>query len=677
MRECLGSPRAGTPRGSRGFPASERGRVRPAGARAIIRWLGTACLTLVVGGAVSDVRAATPPPVIPAAPAAPVLANPPPPAKPGAAAAPTKPRSASKRLSATEKEARAFLDVVVPLLMPVQTVGAQIDWVAATDVTPEHTGARAGADKALAALAGSKTIIEHGRALLAKEKELDPITARQLRKLMLAAAEAPGTIPDVVAKRVDAESHQAALQDGYTFCLQPKPGGGCLRPASANDLDNALLKSRDLNERLRVWSASKEIGRPLRPGLVELQKLRNQVARELGYSSFFGLQVADYGMTVPEMMALLDQTLETTRPLFEQLHCFAKYTLAKRFAKPVPIAIPAHWLGNRWGQRWPGLVEQANLDLYFRGAKPETIVKSAETFYTSLGFPPLSDDFWKKSDLYPVAPTAARKKNAHASAWHIDHDQDVRSLMSVEPDEQWFGTAHHELGHIYYFLAYSRPEVPPLLREGANRAFHEAVGELARLASEETPYLHQIGVLPANVNPEPRDWLLQSALDSIVFIPFSAGTMSHFERDLYEDELPASEWQSRWWQYTARFQGIVAPNTRPEDGCDACTKTHINDDPAQYYDYTLASLIKFQLHDHICTQILKQDVRSCNYAGQKAVGDFLRGILSLGATRDWRAVIQDATGEAISPRAMMAFYQPLVDALAKDNAGRTCSLSEP
>jgi len=597
----------------------------------------------------------------------------------GASARPARaagPRAATRRVSAAEKEARAFLEAVVPLILPAETVAGQVEWTAATDVTPEHTGARAGADKTLAALSGAKTIIERSKALLRHEKELDPVTARQLRRLLLAAAEAPGTIPEIVAHRVDAEAHQAAVQDGFTFCVQARPGGGCLRPVSANDIDATLLKSRDLGERLHVWNASKEIGRPLKPGLVELQKLRNQVAREMGYSSFFGLQVADYGMTVKEMMALLDTTLETTRPLYESLHCFAKNTLAKRFARPVPKAIPAHWLGNRWGQRWPGLVEDVSLDAYFKGAKPETIVKSAETFYTSLGFPPLSESFWKNSDLYPVAATAARKKNAHASAWHIDHDQDVRSLMSVQSDEQWFGTAHHELGHIYYFLAYSRPEVPPLLREGANRAFHEAVGELARLASEETPYLHQIGVLPATVTPDPMGWLLQSALDSIVFIPFSAGTMSHFERDLYEDELPPSDWQGRWWQYAARYQGIVPPNARPEELCDACTKTHINDDPAQYYDYTLASLIKFQLHDHICGKILKQDVRACNYAGQKAVGDFLRGILSLGATRDWRAVIKDATGEEISPRAMMAFYQPLVEELAKQNAGRACGFTE-
>jgi peptidyl-dipeptidase A len=61
--------------------------------------------------------------------------------------------------------------------------------------------------------------------------------------------------------------------------------------------------------------------------------------------------------------------------------------------------------------------------------------------------------------------------------------------MNVEAHERWFGTAHHELGHIYYYLAYARPEVPYLLRTGANRAFHEAVGELARLASQQPPYL--------------------------------------------------------------------------------------------------------------------------------------------------------------------------------------------
>ncbi|HEY4394860.1 MAG TPA: M2 family metallopeptidase [Polyangia bacterium] len=597
-----------------------------------------------------------------------------------AAALAAPPARAAAHKSAAEKEAEAFLTTVTSLLGPVAVSANLADWTSLTDVTPEHTGQRTGADKALAALAGSKLIIEKAKALLKNRKQLDELTARQLDKLLLGAAESPGTIPAVVAARVEAEARQSSIMDGYAFCAAlPTPGnlgrkqGPCPRPTTANEIDDILRKSRDLPERLRVWTASKEIGRPLKPGLVELVKLRNQVAREMGYHSYFALQVADYGMTVGEMMKLLDDALATTKPLYDQLHCFAKYEMAARFKRPPPRLIPAHWIGNRWAQTWPGLIEAANLDPLFKGSSAVDIVRSAENFYVSLGFPRLPPKFWEDSDLYPVPPGSARKKNAHASAWDIDRQADVRSLMSVEPNDEWFGTAHHELGHIYYFLSYDRPEVPYLLRDGANRAFHEAVGELAKLASQETPYLIKVGVMPESKKPDPTAWLLQSALDSIVFLPWSAGTMSHFEHDLYEDELPPAEWQKRWWDDVANFQGVVAPGSREGDLCDACTKTHINDDPAQYYDYALATMIKFQLHDHICNKILKQDVRACDYSDSKEVGDFLKGILSLGATRDWRTVIKEATGEPISPRAMMAFYQPLVEVLAKRNEGRDCS----
>jgi peptidyl-dipeptidase A len=583
-----------------------------------------------------------------------------------------KPGKGTAKRGPVQKDADAFLATLTGLLAPVATSAALADWAAATDVTPEHVAQRTGADKGLAALIGATTVIDKSKALLKNEKQLDDLTVRQLRKLLLAAAENPGTIPEVVARRVELETKQSAILDGYTFCLQPK-GTSCAKPITANDIDDVLKKSRDLNERQRIWTVSKEIGRPLKPGLIELIKLRNQVARELGYHSFFALKVADYGMTVDEMMKLLDDTLATTKPLYDGLHCWAKNQLATRYKRPAPKLIPAHWVGNRWAQSWPGIVEAASLDPLFKGSSPENIVKSAESFYLSLGFEKLPPTFWERSDLYPVPPGLARKKNSHASAWHIDHWRDVRSLMSVQANEQWFGTSHHELGHIYYFLSYSRPEVPHLLREGANRAFHEAIGELAKLASQQTPYLTKIGVIPEGKAPDPGGWLLQSALDSIVFLPWSAGTMSHFERDLYENELPPTEWQGKWWDYVAEWQGVTPPGGRDPELCDACTKTHINDDAAEYYDYALATLIKFQLHDHVCAKILKQDVRACDYSGSKEVGTFLKGILSLGATRDWRRVIKDATGEPISPRALMAFYAPLLPDLAKRNEGKDCA----
>src|SRR4051812_21682241 len=102
---------------------------------------------------------------------------------PAATSASAKPKAAraSKRPSAAEKDARAFLDVAVPLIIPATTVDGDVAWTAATDVTPEHTGARAGADRTLAAVSGARVVIERCKALLAHEKELDELTARQLR----------------------------------------------------------------------------------------------------------------------------------------------------------------------------------------------------------------------------------------------------------------------------------------------------------------------------------------------------------------------------------------------------------------------------------------------------------------------------------------------------------------
>ena len=83
-------------------------------------------------------------------------------------------------------------------------------------------------------------------------------------------------------------------------------------------------------------------------------------------------------------------------------------------------------------------------------------------------------------------------------------------------------------------------------------------------------------------------------------------------------------------------------------------------------------MLKYQLHEKICRDILKQDPHECNYYGNRAVGDFLRGILEQGGMRPWREVIREATGSDLSTRPMVAYFQQLLKDLKKVNAGRQC-----
>ena len=563
-----------------------------------------------------------------------------------------------------QERAEIFLRLLNAGYQAVARVESEAQWDAATDVTPVHDAAAEVAGKARAAFCGNPALIREARELLTLRKKLKPVTARELEHALLNAAEGPMTNPELTAARIAAETQQSSMLNSFVFRLNGKP-------ITPNEIDNFLQTNRDLALRQSVWEASKQSGPALKPGLLKLRDLRNGVARELGHADYFALQVAGYDMSAAEMLRLQDDFMRELRPLYLQLHTWTKYELAKRYGQPVPKRIPAHWINNRWAQNWTGIIEAANLDERFQGKSPESIVKTAEQFWSGMGFPQLPETFWKRSDLYPVKPGDARKKNTHASCWHVDLDRDIRSLMSVEPNWEWFETAHHELGHAYYFISYTRPEVPALLRTGANPAFHEGMGELAALACGQVPYLKSVGVLPGDFKADENSFLLNDALATTVpFMFWSAGTITHWESDLYTKNLPPDQWNSRWWQYVRDFQGVEPSSPRGEEFCDPATKTHINDNPCYYFAYAIATVLKFQLHEHIAKKILHQPPQSCSYANSREIGAFLRKLMEKGATEDWRKVLRDATGEELSTRAMVEYFKPLMAWLQEQNKGR-------
>jgi peptidyl-dipeptidase A len=541
-------------------------------------------------------------------------------------------------------------------------------FAAEIDINEANSRARVTAGQALGDYVGSAEVITELRALRGRA-DLSPLQQRQVAAAWRLAAHYPAPVGERVQYLISTEAQ--ATDSLYAFDFTLRVPGRPPRTVTPNELDALVAGSRDLAVRQAAWECSKEVGPRLRDLLVDLQGLRNGVAREMGFSSYFGLETDNYGLSADQMLALMDELVVGILPLYQQLHCWVRYQLAERYGEPVPKLLPAHWLDNRYGQAWPGVVDGVDLDGLFRNVQPSWVIEQAERFYVSLGFPPLPATFWTNSDLYELPAGSARHKNTHASAWHIDLDQDVRALMSVKPDFEWFSTTHHELGHVYYYLAYSRPEVPPILRAGANRAFHEGVGTLIELAANQVPYLEQAGLLTAGQAPDEIRWLLNQALTGpIVFLPFACGTMTHWEYDLYEKDLPRHLYNTRWWEYAARYQGLAPPTPRGEEWCDPATKTHVIDDPAQYYDYALSEVILHQLHRYICREILAQDVRAANYFGSRETGDYLESILRLGATRDWAQVMREATGEELSSDALIEYFKPLQSWLEQQNAGR-------
>ena len=138
-----------------------------------------------------------------------------------------------------QERADRFLKLANAGYQALYRVNGEAQWLAVTDVTPEHDAAFAATGKAYAAFNGNPAIITEAGDLLTHEKELNELSVRQLKQLLLNAAEGPMTNSELVAKRVEAETKQASILNSFEFKLNGQK-------ITANDIDNKLEKSSDL-----------------------------------------------------------------------------------------------------------------------------------------------------------------------------------------------------------------------------------------------------------------------------------------------------------------------------------------------------------------------------------------------------------------------------------------------
>ncbi|HYK75546.1 MAG TPA: M2 family metallopeptidase, partial [Daejeonella sp.] len=297
-----------------------------------------------------------------------------------------------------QEDAQNFLDKYTSEYLPLFIASSEAQWRANTHIVEgDSTNAKAvqKAGEAYAAFTGSKENIGRAQELLKHKDQLTDLQVKQLEKILYLAADNPQTVANIVKERIKAENAQVEKLFGFDFKIDG-------RSITTNQIDDILRDETDLNKRLKAWEASKEVGIGLKDGLENLRNLRNKTVQALGYKNFFDYQVSDYGLNSEEMMTLIRKINQELRPLYRELHTYARYELAKKYGvKEVPDYLPAQWLPNRWAQDWSSMIKVngMNTDSVLKTKTAEWIVKDGEGFYKSLGFPALPETFWAKSDL--------------------------------------------------------------------------------------------------------------------------------------------------------------------------------------------------------------------------------------------------------------------------------------
>jgi peptidyl-dipeptidase A len=389
-------------------------------------------------------------------------------------------------------------------------------------------------------------------------------------------------------------------------------------------------------------------------------------------------------MTPDQFAAEMLRLWTEVRPLYEQLHCYVRAKLRKKYGEDRvgtgKAKIPAHLLGNMWAQDWANLYPM--LEPYPGKGQPDVtrrlialkydarkMVELGERFFVSLGMDPLPKSFWERSML---SRPRDREVVCHASAWDIDMSGDLRIKMCVKVDREDLVTIHHELGHNYYDRYYEH--LPTLYQAGANDGFHEGIGDT--LALSVTPsYLARVGIFDQEPKESPQadvNLLLRRALDGIAFLPFGK-LIDEWRWDVFSGRTSPGDYNAAWWRLREQYQGVASPIPRSEQDFDPGAKYHI---PANvpYTRYFIAAILEYQFHRGLCRIAGHTGpLHRCSIYGSRAAGERMIAMLRMGASRPWPEALRVLTGETrMDATALIDYYAPLMTWLGEQNRNETC-----
>jgi peptidyl-dipeptidase A len=583
-------------------------------------------------------------------------------------------------------------------------------WLASTYINGDSQLVSSKADeRALAKLGGYVA-----QARTYEGKPMKPETARALQLLRLGITVPPPKDPASLAELTKIGTKLNGDYGAGKYCPDKANPAGCLDIGKIEDI-LADTANKSYEQQLEAWQGWHTISVPMRKDYQRFVELNNEGARDQGFANTGELWRSGYDMKPADFQAETDRLWGQVKPLYDQLQCYTKNKLVAKYGAKGEVngMIPAHLTGNLWQQDWSNLwpllqpyegVKQVDIggalkkqrdarytDLLaeFRKAngrapgeadvveigraadlaQAKHMVKEAEDFYVSLGMPRMPASFWEKSQF--IQPRD-RDVVCHASAWPMVTDgSDVRIKMCIKPDYDSYETIYHELGHVYYYLAYK--DLPPIFQNGANDGFHEAIGDTIVLSM--TPdYLKGLGLVDSTEVSDKAviNGQMQKALSGVAFLPFGL-MIDRWRWGVFDGSIKPDQYNKAWWDLKAKYQGVAPATPRGEEFFDAGAKYHVPGN-TPYTRYFLARVLQFQFYKSLCDAAgFKGPLYQCSFANNPAAGKLYWTMLQRGASQPWTASLKELTGsDQLDGSAVLEYFAPLKGWLEEQNKGKSC-----
>jgi len=405
---------------------------------------------------------------------------------------------------------------------------------------------------------------------------------------------------------------------------------------SDNDVEEILKTSKDVKYQQEIWEAQKKIGSVVADDIKKLVKLRNEVAKDLGFKNYHEMSLTLSDQNPNEVSTLFDELDSLTKKSFSEVKgdidaYFVKYYNLKSADELRP------WnYQNRFFQAAPKIYD-VDLDKYYKDKNLETLTAN---FYAGIGLP--IEDMLKNSDLYEKPG-----KNQHAFCTDIDNAGDVRVLCNVKSNQYWMNTMLHEFGHAVYDKNIDTA-LPFILRDPAHTFTTEAIAMIFGRFSSNPQWIKDMTGISEEEKMKIADNCFRTLrLDQLVFSRW-AQVMYRFEKEMYKN--PEQDLNKLWWDLVEKYQMMKRPEGRNEP--DWATKIHIATYPCYYHNYLLGELLASQLYYYIVGNVIKSDdYKFQSFVGKKEVGTYLKEKVFMPGSRwYWNEMIEKATGEKLTAK---------------------------
>ena len=526
-----------------------------------------------------------------------------------------------------DMELQEIIDRTVAEYAPLVKASSEAYWEGTTTGSAAAFDRYAEVSKKIAGLFSDVRTFDALRGIKESGSVTDPLLRRQLDELYnsFMSRQADKALLDAIIEK------ETALERRYAAFRADFRG----RRINDNEVERLLRTSADCSELQDVWVAHKAVGREVASDILEVVRLRNQLADCLGFTNYHSMSLILSGEKPRDVELLMNEVDELSRDSFVQIKAEIDEAMALRCGISVSDLRPWHYQG-RFFQEAPDLYP-VDFDSYYKGSNLEQLTVD---YYRSIGLD--VEPMLRRSDLYP-----REGKNQHAFCIDMDCMGDVRVLCNLTDNERWMETMLHEFGHAAYSAGHdANPELPFLLREAAGIFTTEGVAMMFGRLSRNPEWMRLNLGIPAEeaerIAPDCRrsarlSQLVQSRFMQVVY---------RFEKAMYAD--PEQDLNALWRGLVEKYQLLTYPEGRDEP--DWAAKIHIALYPCYYHNYQLGELFASQMHHYIVEHITRSgDMAFDSYTGCAEVGRWLtEKVFAPGKLYPWNEMITRATGEPLT-----------------------------